>query len=50
MDSMKRNHLKKASNADHNSNLVVEDREYLAAIHSIAANPETSEGELVGPK
>ena len=41
----------KASNQCHNSNLVVEDREYLAAqILSVAANLATSVGEMVSPK
>jgi hypothetical protein len=40
----------KASNDSHNSNLVVEDREYLAALVSIVANLEISVGELVSPK
>jgi hypothetical protein len=40
----------KASNPRHNSNLVVEDREYLAANNRAAANLETSVGEVVSPK
>jgi hypothetical protein len=40
----------KASNDSHNSNLVVEDREYLAALVSIVANLEISVGEVGSPK
>ncbi len=40
----------KASKVSHNSNLVCEDREYLAVFNRLTANLETSVGELVSPK